>query len=154
MQTFVKLQAAMAVLNGLKSIQTVLQKESAAYIMAENIQRKAQVLITNLQTSAEGKGIIVRKAATVAQWLLNKAMLANPAGLLLAAIVALVAAGYGLYKVFSSNADIQEKFAEKLSHTKRQIEQINTDLERQIKIMEASGFRIRNFKRKIEGLAK
>lgn len=139
MQTFVKLQAAMAVLNGLKSIQTVLQKESAAYIMAENIQRKAQVLITNLQTSAEGKGIIVRKAATVAQWLLNKAMLANPAGLLLAAIVALVAAGYGLYKVFSSNADIQEKFAEKLSHTKRQIEQINTDLERQIKIMEASG---------------
>lgn len=139
MKTFVKLQGAMAVLNGLRSIQNVLQKESAAYIMAENIQRKAQLLITNLQTSAEGKGIVVRKAAAAAQWLLNKAMAANPAGLLLASIVALVAAGYGLYKIFSSNADIQEKFADNLRGTRNIIQQLNKDLETQVKAMEAFG---------------
>lgn len=139
MKTFVKLQGAMAVLNGLRSIQNVLQKESAAYIMAENIQRKAQLLITNLQTSAEGKGIVVRKAAAAAQWLLNKAMAANPAGLLLASIVALVAAGYGLYKIFSSNADIQEKFADNLRGTRNIIQQLNKDLETQVKMMEAFG---------------
>lgn len=107
-QTFVKLQAAMAVLNGLRSIQNVLQNESAASTLALNLQKKVQVALTYAQNKAETGGIVTRKLATAAQWLLNKAMLANPAGLLLAVVAGLAAAGFALYKVLSKVSDSQK----------------------------------------------
>ncbi len=107
-QTFVKLQAAMAVLNGLRSIQNALQKESAASTLALIIQKKVQVALTYAQTKAETGGIVTRKLATAAQWLLNKAMLANPAGLLLVVFAGLAAAGYALYKAFTKVSEGQK----------------------------------------------
>lgn len=138
-QTFVKLQAAMAVLNGLRSIQNVLQKESAAYTLAENMQKKLNVLLTYAQTKAETGGIITRKLATAAQWALNKAMLANPAGLLLAVLAGLVAIGYVLFKVFTSNAEIQKTYSSAIRSTQRAVENLNRELERNVKVMEATG---------------
>jgi hypothetical protein len=138
-QTFVKLQAAMAVLNGLRSIQNVLQKESAAYTLAENLQKKLSVLLTYAQNKAETGGILTRKLATAAQWALNKAMLANPAGLLLAALAALVAIGYVLFKVFTSNAEIQKTYASAIRSTQKAVVNLNRELERNIKVMEATG---------------
>ena len=107
-QTFVKLQAAMAVLNGLRAVQTTLQKESAAASLAEVVQKKIKIALTYAETKAETGGIVTRKLATAAQWLLNKAMLANPVGLLLAAVAGLAAAGFALYKVFSKVSDSQK----------------------------------------------
>lgn len=138
-KTFVKLQAAMAVLNGLRSIQTVLQKESAAYTLAENMQKKLSILLTYAQNKAETGGVVTRKLATAAQWALNAAMSANPAGLLLTALAALVAIGFALYKVFTSNAEIQKTYASAIRSTQKAVENLNRDLERNVKVMEASG---------------
>lgn len=138
-KTFVKLQAAMAVLNGLRSIQNVLQKESAAYALAENVQKKLSVLLTYAQNKAETGGIITRKLATAAQWALNAAMAANPAGLLLAALVALVGIGYILFKVFTSNAEIQKTYAAAIKTTQKAVDNLNREMEKNVRLMEASG---------------
>lgn len=107
-QTFVKLQAAMAVLNGLRAVQTTLQKESAAASLAEIVQKKIKVALTYAETKAETGGIVTRKLATAAQWALNKAMLANPVGLLLAAVGGLIAGGIALYRVLTKVSDSQQ----------------------------------------------
>jgi hypothetical protein len=138
-KTFVKLQAAMAVLNGLRSIQNVLQKESAAYTLAENVQKKLSVLLTYAQNKAESGGVITRKLATAAQWALNAAMAANPAGLLLVALVALVGIGYVLFKVFSSNAEIQKTYKQAIDNTKKSVENLNREMEKNVRAMEAMG---------------
>lgn len=138
-KTFVKLQAAMAVLNGLRSIQNVLQKESAAYALAENVQKKLSVLLTYAQNKAETGGVITRKLATAAQWALNAAMAANPAGLLLAALVALVGIGYILFKVFTSNAEIQKTYAAAIKTTQKAVDNLNREMEKNVRLMEASG---------------
>lgn len=138
-KTFVRLQAAMTTLNGLKSIQNYLQKESAGYTLAENIQKKLGILLTHAQNKAETGGIFTRKAATIAQWMLNKAMAANPAGALLVTLGALVTIGWGLYKVFTSNAKAQEEFSKSIEHSKKSIENLNREVDRQTKFMQASG---------------
>lgn len=53
---------------------------------------------TIASTNASKAAIIVSKAMTAAQWLFNAAMTANPIGLVIVAIGALVAAGVLLYK--------------------------------------------------------
>lgn len=111
-QTFVKLQAAMAVLNGLTAIKNTLQKDNAAYLLAENILRKAQVGIVWLQTKAESGNVVAKKASTVAQWALNKAMAANPAGLLIVSLLALAAATYGVYKALTAITPEQKAYNE------------------------------------------
>ena len=53
---------------------------------------------TVASTNASKAAIVVSKAMTAAQWLFNAAMSANPIGLVIVAIGALVAAGVALYK--------------------------------------------------------
>lgn len=138
-ETFVKLQAAMAVLNGLTAIKNTLQKDNAAYLLAESVLAKAKVAVTWLQTKAETGGIVTRKLATAAQWALNKAMAANPAGLLLVALAALIGVGYTLYRVFSDNAKIQKQLASTINLTTKAIESLNRESERNVRIMEQMG---------------
>lgn len=138
-KTFVKLQAAMTLVNGLKAIQNTLQKESAAYTLAENIQAKIKLTVTNLQNTAEKGGIITRKLATAAQWALNAAMKANPVGLLIGGIVALAAAAYGLFKLFSSGTDTTKQYNAAIDQSKTSVESLNKELDRNVKFMEAQG---------------
>lgn len=56
----------------------------------------AQIFLGNAQKGAS----IATRAAAGAQWLLNAAMTANPVGLVIAAIAALIAIGYVLYANF------------------------------------------------------
>jgi len=150
-KTFVKLQAAMTLVNGLKSVQNVLQKESAAYTMGENIQKNISIALTWAQNKAETGGIITRKLAAAAQWMLNMAMKANPAGLLLASLSALIAVGVVLFKVFSSGTDTTEKYNTAVDKSKASVENLNRELDRNIKMMEAQGasqFSVINEKKK------
>lgn len=88
----VKLNGAMALLNGLQQVQNVLQKESAASQLIANAQKRIGLLVTQLETAAESKNIVVRYAAVGAQKALNAVMAASPAGILLLAIGAIAGA--------------------------------------------------------------
>lgn len=96
-KTLLKVNSAMAILQGLQQIQNVLQKESAASQLLANRQR----LITNAQIAIENglnsQSVIVRLAAAGAQRVLNAAMAANPIGIVVVALAGLITllANYG-----------------------------------------------------------
>lgn len=96
-----QLVAAIAIMNGLQTIQTKLQKESAMMQGIHNIQVKAGEVATRLKTAAESESIIVSKAATVAQKAFNAVAKANPYVLLATAIVTVV----GALIAFKAGAD-------------------------------------------------
>lgn len=125
-QGLLKVNAAMAVLNGLQQIQQLLQKQSALSIGTEIALQKLSILQTNLQAAAESRVTIVRYAAIAAQGLLNDIMAANPAGLLLLALGAVA----GALLIFSSNS---EKAADSQDELKKAtdalIESLNSELD-------------------------
>jgi hypothetical protein len=109
-----RLVAIQTIMNGVNEIGTILEKESAAMLFVTNAQKKIGVLATRLQTAAESESIVIRKAATAAQWLLNKAMNANPAFLLITIIAALAGAVLLLTRNSKEQAEAQEAVNEKL----------------------------------------
>lgn len=68
----------------------ILKTLRAAYLLSTG----ATIAATNATKSA----IVVSKAFTAAQWLFNAALAANPIGLVIVAITALIAAGVALYR--------------------------------------------------------
>ena len=92
-EVIAKLQAAMAVTNGLTQVQTALQKESALMQGVMAVQAKAAAAAIALEGSNT-------KAATVAQAAFNAVAKANPYVLLASAVAAVGAALVG----FSGNA--------------------------------------------------
>jgi hypothetical protein len=114
-KTFVKLQAVMAVLQGLQAIQNALQKESAARQLINIGLQKAANLQTTLQTAAESKNVIVKYAAIVAQKALNLAM--SAAGGPILAIIGLLS----LLLISLSS------FASATTKVKRNFEQLNEE---------------------------
>lgn len=80
MEVLVKLQAAQGLVNGLQTVSNLLQKESRLVILGK---------------------VAAVKIATAAQWLWNKAMTANPIGLIIVAVAALVAGIVVLVKNFN-----------------------------------------------------
>lgn len=69
-------------------------------VVAVNTLRVAMLLATGAtvaQTNATKTAIVMSKAITAAQWLWNAALSANPIGLVIAAVAALIAAGVALY---------------------------------------------------------
>lgn len=95
-----------------------LLKANIAAVYSENNLKVAKLLginVTAAQTAAEeaaivikGKSSIASKAAAVAQWLWNSAILANPLVAIIAVIVAAVAAVYLLTRSFDSSTASQE----------------------------------------------
>lgn len=91
-KTLLKVNSAMAILQGLQQVQAALQRDGAITLALLNAQQKINVIQTNLQTAAESKNIVVRKLATAAQWALNAAMAANPIGILITLLAAVATA--------------------------------------------------------------
>lgn len=91
-ESMVKLQAIMAVMQGMEQIGLVLQKESAAMLGIKNAVTKTAIFLTSEQAAAEAAEAVAAGTATVAQRALNAAMNANPIGILITLIVAGVAA--------------------------------------------------------------
>lgn len=97
-----KLQAAIAASNAMTKIQNALQKQSAVIQGVNLVQTKLRTVAENIHTAAQGKNVIVTKAATVAQWAFNAAANANPIGVIIVAVVACIAAVWGLVKAFEA----------------------------------------------------
>jgi hypothetical protein len=125
-QALLKVNAAIAILNGLQQINQLIQKESAVSLAAEIALRRIGTLQTTLAAAAESRFIVIRYAAIVAQGALNDIMAANPAGLLLLAISAVA----GALLIFSSNSDKATDSQEDLKKaTDNLIESLNTELD-------------------------
>lgn len=103
-----KLQATLAISNALTVIQNNLQKESSLMMGIRMIQEKAHAAAITLRTAAEGRGIIVTKAATIAQAAFNAVANANPYVLLATAILTVVGA-LVTFTVGSKEATAAEK---------------------------------------------
>lgn len=91
-KALLKVNAAMAVLQGLQQIQTTLQKETAASQLLLNGRRLIGVGLAKLEAAAESETTVVRIAAIAAQKTLNAVMSVNPIALVVTALVALTAA--------------------------------------------------------------
>lgn len=130
-ETMVKLQAAMALSQGVQGLQ-------------EGVNT-----FKNLAAAAQ-KYTIVQKIITAGQWLWNAAQNANPIMLLVSAIIALVAAGVTLTKYFMSNAEAAKQNSAAVernrlaldSQTKtleRNSEQLNKKQQQELAMAKASG---------------
>jgi len=84
-KTLLKVNAAMAILQGLQQIQNVLQKESAASRLADVVATKAQVIVQKIYTAVTGQ-------ATAATTAFKVALATTGIGLLVVGVLALVQA--------------------------------------------------------------
>jgi hypothetical protein len=109
-ESMVRLQAIMAVMQGMEQVGAVLQKESAAMLGIKNAVTKTAILLTSEQAVAEAAEAAAAGTATLAQKALNLAMKANPIGILITLIIAGVAA-LTLWSNSSSKAAAAEKKA-------------------------------------------
>lgn len=89
-KTLLKVNAAIAITQGLQSVSAALEKEGALSLLATNIQLKVKNAQKVIETGLESESIIVRGAAIIAQKALNAAMAANPIGILVVAVAGLI----------------------------------------------------------------
>jgi hypothetical protein len=151
-KALLKVNSAMAILQGLQQVSIVLQKESSASILINNLFRRQQTVATVAQTVAVEGEAVATGVATAATKTFSAALIASPVGLI---VIALTAAAVA-FSVFSDNAedatekmeklkDEAEKYYESLIKiTKLNQEFINRDIaiaknEEELKTLELKG---------------
>ena len=130
------LQASLAASNALTKAQSALQKERALMTGVSALQQKAHATAINIKTAAEGKGVIVTKAATVAQAAFNAVAKANPYVLLATGIGLLVAAVVGFTKRTKEETVEQKKAREEMEKKREEMEKNREEYE---KMMDVEG---------------
>ena len=101
--------AVQSTVNTLTALGNVINSSSIAILKVQKLQEYAAAAAINVKAAAEGKSIIITKAATVAQRAFNLAANANPYVLLASAIIAATGAMYALYKSFNEAAPQAQK---------------------------------------------
>lgn len=134
-----KLQAAIAASNAMQSIQNTLQAQSAVMQGVNLIQTKLRTTAENLHTAAQGKGTIATAALTAAQWAFNAAANANPIGIVIVAIVACIAAVYGLVKAFNVFFGTSDEAIKAYDSQKRALDELCDSNDKLIERMKARG---------------
>lgn len=142
-QAILRVQSAMAILNGVQSISNALNKDSALLQKAKQIYLKAEAALqakaaaaqaaktaatragavaeaaqataTVASTAATGAQTAASKLATVAQWAWNEAVAANPVTALVTVLLAAVAA-YEIYKIRTDESAASQKAAADTTH--------------------------------------
>jgi hypothetical protein len=105
LQTMVKLEAANGLLLSIEQIRMSLEKESVLVQKAQAFWSSAQTKAVTIQTKAKKKDIAVTGVVTAAQWLWNKAILANPIISMIVGIGALIG---GLVLLANAFGDAEE----------------------------------------------
>ena len=134
-----KLQAAIAASNAMQSIQNTLQAQSALMQGANLIQTKLRTAAENMHTAAQGKGVIATTALTAAQWAFNAAASANPIGVIVVAIIACIAAVWGLIKAFTAFFGLSDEILEKYKQQKKALDDLCDANDKLIARMKARG---------------
>lgn len=152
-QAFLKVQAALAVLNGVQQVANVLNKDSAANVVIRaalqkllNKEKTKEVALTGAstaatvaETAAKGASATATTAATAATWSFNAALLANPVMLIVAGVAALVAGLAYLFSALSKNAEEQRNFNGIMEETEKRIKNIGDSSDYAAKLAEAEG---------------
>lgn len=134
-----KLQAAIAASNAMQSIQNTLQAQSAVMQGVNLVQTKLRTVAENLHTAAQGKGVIATAALTAAQWAFNAAASANPIGLIVVAIIACIAAVWGLVKAFTAFFGTSEEEIKAYEKQKEAFEEMSKAHDEEIERLKARG---------------
>lgn len=152
-EAFLKVQAALAVLNGVQQVANVLNKDSAANVVIRaalqklfNKEKTKEVALTGAstaatvaETAAKGASATATTAATAATWSFNAALLANPVMLIVAGVAALVAGLAYLFSAMSKNAEEQRNFNGIMEETEKRIKNIGDSSDYAAKLAEAEG---------------
>jgi hypothetical protein len=109
-KALLKVNSAMAILQGLQQVSIVLQKESSASILINNLFRRQQTVATVAQTVAVEGEAVATGVATAATKTFSAALIASPVGLIVLALTAAAVA----FSVFSNNAEDATEKMEKL----------------------------------------
>lgn len=134
-----KLQAAIAASNAMQSIQHTLQAQSAVMQGVNLVQTRLRTVAENLHTAAKGKGVIATVALTAAQWAFNAAANANPIGLIVVAIIACIAAVWGLVKAFAAFFGTSEEDIKQYEKQKEAFEEMSKAHDEEIERLKARG---------------
>ena len=134
-----KLQAAIAASNAMQSIQNTLQAQSAVMQGVMLVQTKLRTVAENLHTAAQGKGVIATTALTAAQWAFNAAASANPIGLIVVAIIACIAAVWGLVKAFTAFFGTSEEDIKAYEKQKEAFDEMSKAHDEEIERLKARG---------------
>lgn len=134
-----KLLAAITLSNSASKIQNALQKESAIMQGVLNVQTRLRTVAENLHTASMGRGVVMTKLLTAAQWGFNAAANANPIGLLIVGITALIASGYGLVKLFKSLSGDSEEVKKSYEKQVEALEELGKAHDRIIERLKAKG---------------
>jgi len=111
---------AQSALGAVTKIQNALQMQSNTMLAVTKVQTLAAAAAARIKTAAEGQGIVVTKAATVAQAAFNSVALANPY-VLLAAAIAGVCLAVGAYVLATQDAETEtDRQNRKLEEAKKQ----------------------------------
>lgn len=109
--------------NSAIKIANALQPYSNTMKKIGTLQDKAAAAATRIKTAAEGKSVIMTKAATAAQAAFNKIAKMNPYVLLAMAIVGVVAA-IGTFIAFTGDAeDAEDKMQKEIEETNKRLEE-------------------------------
>ena len=101
-KAFYKVQAALSIVNGLQQVANVLNKDSNINVVISTALKKKYASAIEAEGNATAK-------TTIKQRLLNAAMKANPAGVLITAISALVAIYTAMSTILSRVGDSQAR---------------------------------------------
>ena len=123
-------------LSSVTKIQNALQMQSNTMLAVTRVQTLAATAATNIKTAAEGKSIIMTKAATVAQALFNKVAYANPYVLLAMAIVGVTAALVSFISFTRKSAEEEER-EQRIAERQEQVHQayydtLNSELDKTV----------------------
>ena len=152
-EAFLKVQAAMAVLNGLQQVMAVMDKRSAANVVLRTAlikllnrekikEASAQIAATAAGTAHAGAmtaDAAATTAATVATGGFTAALLANPVMLIVAAVAALVAGLAFLVSSVKKSKEEQRDFNGVMERTKALIEDTANKSDYAARIAEAEG---------------
>jgi hypothetical protein len=134
-----------------KSTQEALLKVQSAMAIASGAQAVGESIDSFKQLGAVVKSYsVVQKVSTYAQYLWNAAQAANPLGAILAVIVAVIAAGYALAKMFiassestkaatNANIKLNSELDNQVNSHKKLTQQNDLSRESQIGMAKASG---------------
>ena len=95
-----------------KEVEGMILKVQSAMAISSGIQAVGESIDSFKQLRAVVQSYsLVQKISTAAQWLWNAAMAANPLGVIVAVIVAVIAAGYKLITMFMESSEANEQAA-------------------------------------------